>query len=81
MESKFMNWISANWETDNLFPPALSSQLALDMLSHYLLGENWYCTEPISKEQINTNMVHEILYKYSKQYRKEYKYYKKHKIL
>lgn len=80
MDSLYVNWMKNNWDKNNMFPPPLSPQLALDILQQYLLGEDWYCTNPLSTDQINVEIVHEILYKYSKQYKKEYKYYKKHDL-
>ena len=74
---KFSEWLKENWVEDNIFPPALKSQLALKFLKDYLLGEDWYSNNPISNEQINCEIVDTILYKYSKRYRKECKYYKK----
>lgn len=73
----FSEWLDNNWEKNNMFPPALNGQTALDFLRIYILGEDWYSVNPISTEQINCEVVHEILYKYSKQYRKEYKQSKK----
>lgn len=69
---KYQEWLDKNWVKDNIFPPALEPQLALQFLKDYLLGD-WYSMNPISTEQINCEIVHEILYKYSKKYRKEYK--------
>ena len=44
-----------------------------EALQDYLLGEEWYVVSPLSHEQVNTELVHDILYKFSKKYRKEYK--------
>lgn len=43
----------------------------------YLLGDDWYVTDPISQEQVNEIALREILEKYSKRFRKEYKKHKK----
>ena len=51
--------------------------MAIDFLKTYLLGEDWYTVNPISQEQINTEIVFEILFKYSKRFKKEYKIMKK----
>lgn len=69
---KYTEWLEKNWVKDNIFPPALDPQLALQFLKEYLLGD-WYSMNPISTQQINCEIVHEILYKYSKEYRKEHK--------
>lgn len=48
-----------------------SAQDALNKLSSYLLGEDWYVTLPILQEQVNTCIVDSILSKYSKKYNEE----------
>ena len=73
----FNEWLDKNWQKDNMFPPPLNAQLALQFLKDYLLGENWYVINPLGQEQINSEMVAEILNKYSKKYRKEVKQLKK----
>ena len=60
-----------------MFPPPLNAQLAIQFLKDYLLGEDWYVINPLGQEQINTEIVSDILYKYSKRYRKECKEWKK----
>jgi len=70
---KYQEWLEKNWKKDNMFPPPLEAQTALNFLQQYLLGEDWYIVDPIPTLQANVQVVHEILYKYSKKYRKEYK--------
>ena len=71
----FVEWVlqEKSKDKDNLFPPPLEPQLALDFLREYILGEDWYSVNPIPTVQINTEVVDEILYKCSKRYRKEVK--------
>ena len=69
----FNEWLDNNWKKNNMFPPELDGQKALDFLKQYLLGKDWYSVNPISTKQINCEVVHDILYKYSKKYRKEIK--------
>ncbi len=69
----FTKWLDNNWEKNNIFPPPLDAQIALNFLQKYLLGEDWYSVNPISTVQINCEIVHDILYKYSRKYRKEVK--------
>lgn len=61
--------------TDNkdngLFAPAMNAQTALNELCHFFLGDDWYSVNPISTEQINTEIVYEIERVYQK--------YNKHK--
>lgn len=70
--NKYSDWIKENWEENNILAPPLEAQKAIHFLTDYLLGEDWYdssgATHP---EQVNTKIVHEILYKYSPEYRKE----------
>lgn len=78
---EFQKWLEENWEgKDNLFPPCLDSQLAIDFLCNYLLGEDYYIVNPLCTVQANCEIVHDILYKYSKKYRKEVKKYKKMRL-
>lgn len=75
MNKLFTKWLKEEWKKDkhNILPPKLDDRLALLFLKNYLLGEDWYVVSPLSHEQVNTELVHSILYKYSKKYRKEYK--------
>ena len=70
---KFTEWLDNNWEKDNMFPPPLDPQKALKFLEEYLLGEDWYIVSPLGTPQANCEVVHDILYKYSKKFRKEMK--------
>lgn len=74
---EFQKWLDENWEKDNMFPPSLEPQTALNFLQEYLLGEDWYIVNPLTTGQANCEVVHDILYKYSKKYRKEIKKRKK----
>ena len=62
-----------------IFAPPMGAQTAVDFLQRYLLGENWYSPNPVSAKQINTEIVHEILWKYSRKYRKEWRKWRKRK--
>lgn len=70
---KYTEWLDKNWDKNNMFPPSLDPQTALDFLQEYLLGEDYYIVNPMPNIQANCEVVHDILYKYSKQYRKERK--------
>ena len=69
----YTEWLNKNWDKNNMFPPSLDPQTALDFLQEYLLGEDYYIVNPMPNIQTNCEVVHDILYKYSKQYRKERK--------
>lgn len=62
---------------DNIFPPGISEKTALDILQVWLLGEDWYVVDPLNGQQVNTEIVYQILYKYSDAFRKEYNLRKK----
>lgn len=49
-----------NSKNYGIFPPPMKAQTAIDELCRYFLGEDWYSMNPISKEQINTEIVYEI---------------------
>lgn len=59
-----------------LTPPTTDREV-IYFLKNYLLGEDWYVCSPIGHEQCNTEIIHAILMKYSRQYRKEYRRYLK----
>ena len=69
----FTEWLNTEWDKDkdNMCPPPLNAQMAINFLKDYLLGEDWYSLMPMSTEQINTEIVCRILVKYSRKYRKE----------
>lgn len=71
------HWLKAEAEDCGLCDPPMKGNSAIHMLKNYLLGEDWYIVMPESPEQCNTAIVHAILMKYSKEYRKEMKQYSK----
>ena len=76
----FTDWLENDSIDCGIMSPPMEAEKALSFLTDYLLGENWCVVDPISPKQVNTNRVHEILWKYSKQYRKEWKQYRKQKL-
>ena len=68
MNKLFTKWLKEEFEKDkgNMLPPKLKDRQALLFLQDYLLGEDWYVVSPLSHEQVNCELVHNILYKYSK---------------
>ena len=70
---QFTYWLEHDAEDCGLMQPPLNAQKALDFLQKYLLGEDWYIVNPVNTEQGNSQIVHEILMKHSRIYRKEYK--------
>ena len=77
MASKFYEWLDkADKEQnneDNIFCPSMEDSEAINILIDYLLGEDWYVTDPVSPKQITTYAVVAILNKYSKKFKKETK--------
>ena len=73
---KFFEWLEEQPDYGLCNPP-ITSEVALEFLHDYLLGEDFYDATPESAEQVNTAFVVEILHKYSKRFRKEYELYKK----
>jgi hypothetical protein len=68
---EFYDWFMENDDPDNVFNPPMNAQTAVNMLVHYLLGEDWFSMDPVSTEQVNTEAIHDILQNYSPKFRKE----------
>lgn len=60
-------------DKDNIFCVGVSDAEFRMFIINYLLGEDWYVTDPIGQTQVNEIALDEILNKYSKRYRKECK--------
>lgn len=75
----FTKWLKLEnaKDPDNILPPELDFEKAIYFLKNYLLGEDWYVNYSGSAKQINTDIVYNILRKYSKRFRKELKVYEK----
>lgn len=78
-EISFVEWLKTESakDPDNILPPELDFEKAIYFLKNYLLGENWYVPYSGSEKQITTEIVFDILRKYSKKFRKELKVCKK----
>ena len=63
-----------------LCPAPMNAQEALDILTSYLLGDDWYVVDPMSVEQCNACVVEQILDKYSKKWKKDWKNYEKYNL-
>ena len=72
-ELTFTEWQDANWEKDNMFPPCMDAQVAFNYVTDYLMGDDYYIVDPLCTAQANVEILHDILYKYSRKYRKEFK--------
>ena len=60
-----------------LIPAPMEAQQALEILTSYLLGDNWYFAGSCNVEQGNAIVVEQILDKYSKKWRKDWNHYEK----
>ena len=70
MKSIF-KWIKYNKKKQNNCCPGMDDRQAIDFLTDYLLGPDYYIVDPVSPRQANTIIVDEILQKYSKLYQEE----------
>ena len=64
-------------DKDNMYGVGICDANFRHFIINYLLGDDWYVTDPISQEQVNEVALCEILKKYSKRFRKECKKHKK----
>jgi hypothetical protein len=77
-KKQFTYWLKYEAEDCGILQPPLDAQKALNFLKDYLLGEDWYVVNPVNTQQCNTQIVWEILEKYSTEFNKEKKrWYKK----
>ena len=60
-----------------LCPAPMDAQEALNILTSYLLGDDWYIAGSMNVEQCNACVVEQILDKYSKKWKKDWKHYEK----
>lgn len=72
-KNQFTYWLKYEAEDCGLMQPPLDAQKALNFLKNYLLGEDWYVVNPVNTQQCNTQIVWEILEKYSTEFNKEKK--------
>jgi hypothetical protein len=64
-----------------LCPPPTSDADTIKILTEYLLGPNWYTTMTISKEQVNTEIICAVLYKFPKKKPKKWNFKSPFKFL
>lgn len=64
-------------DKDNIFCTGISNTEFVKFAIKYLLGNDWYVVDPLGHSQITQLALEDILFKYSKQFKKEYKEYKK----
>lgn len=66
-------------DTYGMFPAPTNGNFAINLLVPYLLGDDYYIVDPVGVEQGNTIIVHDILLKHSRRYRKDIARYLKRK--
>jgi hypothetical protein len=69
-EGDFYEWLK-NQPDYGICAPPLEPQTAVLILCDYLLGKDWYSYNPVSQGQVNTEIVCDILMKYSRRFRRE----------
>lgn len=60
-------------DKDNIYPVGITDAEFRHFIIYYLLGEDWYVTDPLGQLQINEIALEEVLERYSRRYRKERK--------
>ena len=63
--------------SNELFPTPMPAQVALDILTSYLLGDGFYIALPVNQEQGNAIITEQILDKFSRKWRKDWKNFEK----
>lgn len=58
-------------DKENIFGVGISDAEFRAFIIDYLLGEDWYVTDPLGQTQVNEIALYNILEKYSRRYRKE----------
>ena len=56
----------------------MNAQKALDILTSYLLGDDWYIAGSMNTEQANACVVEQILDKFSKKWKKDWNHFEKY---
>ena len=64
-------------DKDNIYCSGITEREFIKFSIKYLLGDNWYVIDPLGYNQTIQIALEEILYKYSKEFRKELSDYKK----
>lgn len=60
-----------------LYPAPMEAKEALDILTSYLLGDDWCVVDSLGPKQVNALIAEQILDKYSKKWKKDWKNYEK----
>ena len=60
-------------DKDNIFCTGISDTEFVKFAIKYLLGDGWHVVDPLGYSQVTQLALEDILFKYSKQFNKEYK--------
>ena len=52
-------------DKDNIFPIGISDRQFVDIITNIFLGSDWYTPNPISRDQINEEILEEIIFKFT----------------
>ena len=63
-----------------LCPAPMSAQKALDILTSYLLGDDYYVANSMSTAQMNAVITEQILDKYSKKWVKDWNHFENSRL-
>lgn len=80
----FTEWLDTNKDGSNMCPPPMSTDEFERFLIEYLLDtkdSKYYIVSPLPDSQARTQILHDILLRYSKKYEKEYRNWLKQKDL
>lgn len=64
LENYFMKKTKETNNDGNIFSPPISGQECFEVLSDHFLGSDWYSPNPIGRDQINAERLHEIILRY-----------------
>lgn len=60
-------------DKDNIYGVGISDAEFRQFIIDYLLPDDWIIADPICQKQVNEVAIYDILFKYSKKFRKERK--------
>lgn len=69
----YLKWINEANEEQDMCPPEMDAQMAVDFLAYYLLEPRQYNETDITRNQLNTKIVEDIIFQYSEKYKNEWK--------
>lgn len=70
MKETLTDWLNAR-NNFGIFYPPMKAEEFVEFIKDYLLNENWYTVNPVSNEQVYTEILINVLDRYSMKYKKE----------